>query len=112
MTPALPPSDIASNHGTGWLTQIIHFLCTECRVLWSLQNDARHIKEEDGKLARRYEQSRQETTECWLYCYKEECLPAHQADIRILQLNKALFNCDIPHSKGEKVTLTVKQYFL
>jgi hypothetical protein len=70
------------NHGTPlWLKQIIHFIWSECRKLWSLvlRNEARHDKHEEAQLARRYEQCRRETE--WLYGFKDECIAAHHAGI-------------------------------
>jgi hypothetical protein len=68
------------NHGTHWLvTQIIHFMWSECKILWNLRNEARHGKDEEEKLARHYEQCRRETE--WLYGFKDECIEAHRTDI-------------------------------
>jgi hypothetical protein len=67
------------NHGMPWLKQIINFIWSECKKLWSLRNEARHGKDEEAQLARRYEQCRRETE--WLYGFKDECIVAHRTDI-------------------------------
>jgi hypothetical protein len=67
------------NLGTPWLKQIIHFIWSECKKLWSLRNEAQHVKDEEAQLARRYEQCRRETE--WLYGFKDECIAAHRTDI-------------------------------
>jgi hypothetical protein len=67
------------NDCTPWLKQIIHFIWSGCKKLWSLCNEARHGKDEEAQLARRYEQCRRETE--WLYGFKDGCIAAHRTDI-------------------------------
>ena len=67
----IPPTGF--NHGTTWLCQLIHTIWNELKQLWTLRNEDRHGRDEESKLACKYNHTRRVTE--WLYNLRDQCLP-------------------------------------
>jgi len=65
-----------SNHGTTWVSQLIHTIWRECRQLWDIRNEDRHGKDEESRMASRYDHARRVTG--WLYEFRDYCLEDHR----------------------------------
>ena len=65
-----------NNHGTNWVSSIIHLIWEHCQKEWKVRNDARHGKDADEQRRIRAATAQRQITS--LYRYRPQCFPSSQ----------------------------------